>query len=145
VGALARRSTMASSTCFGRRATGVGPDVHADLAWRAGRVRRARSTGILDAINAAHIDAVADIGCCQGADPTVRVPQRHRRLNPDTGTATGDCRRTRRRSTPRMLVNVDQARAYAQLKSWKILRKTRSSPSQATTLAKAVQVLILAG
>jgi hypothetical protein len=35
-------------------------------------------------------------------------------------------------------------RVNAQLKSWKILRKIRSSPSQATTLVKAVQTLILA-
>jgi hypothetical protein len=35
-------------------------------------------------------------------------------------------------------------RANADLKSWKILRKIRSSPSHATTLVKAVQTLILA-
>jgi hypothetical protein len=36
-------------------------------------------------------------------------------------------------------------RANAQLKSWKILRKIRSSPDQATTLVQAVQALIIAG
>ena len=36
-------------------------------------------------------------------------------------------------------------RANAELKSWKILRKIRSSPCRSTTLVKAVQTLILAG
>ena len=35
-------------------------------------------------------------------------------------------------------------RANAQLKSWKILRKIRCSPSRATTVVQAVQALILA-
>ena len=35
-------------------------------------------------------------------------------------------------------------RVNAQLKSWKILRKIRASPTQATTLVEAVQTLILA-
>jgi hypothetical protein len=36
-------------------------------------------------------------------------------------------------------------RANAQLKSWEILRKIRSSPSRATTLVRAVQTLIIIG
>jgi hypothetical protein len=36
-------------------------------------------------------------------------------------------------------------RANAQLKSWKVLRNIRCSPSQATALVQAVQALILAG
>ena len=36
-------------------------------------------------------------------------------------------------------------RANAQLKSWRILRKIRSCPHRATSLVKAVLVLILAG
>jgi hypothetical protein len=35
-------------------------------------------------------------------------------------------------------------RANAQLKSWKVLRKIRCSPSRVTTLVQAVMVLILA-
>jgi hypothetical protein len=35
-------------------------------------------------------------------------------------------------------------RANAELKSWKILRKIRSSPAHATTVVNAVQTLILA-
>jgi hypothetical protein len=86
---------------------------------------------------------VADTGY-QGAGPTVRVPQRRRRLDPDTG-------RYRRLSQNQKDVNTAHARqrgpgerANAQLKSWKILRKIRTSPSRSTTLVKAVQTLILA-
>ena len=75
----------------------------------------------------------------------MRVPQRRRRLDPDTG-------RYRRLSQNQKDVNTAHARqrgpgerANAELKSWKILRKIRSSPSRGTTLVKAVQTLILAG
>jgi DDE superfamily endonuclease/Helix-turn-helix of DDE superfamily endonuclease len=107
-------------------------------------IAAAREHGILDAIDTAGIHAVADTGY-QGAGPNVAVPQRRRRLDPDTG-------RYRRLSRAQKEVNTAHARmrgpgerANAQLKSWKILRKIRSSPSQATTLVKAVQTLILAG
>ena len=107
-------------------------------------IAAAREHGILDAIDNAGIHAVADTGY-QGAGPNVAVPQRRRRLDPDTG-------RYRRLSTAQKEVNTAHARmrgpgerVNAQLKSWKILRKIRSSPSQATTLVKAVQTLILAG
>jgi hypothetical protein len=107
-------------------------------------IAAAREHGILDAIDHAGIHAVADTGY-QGAGPNVAVPQRRRRLDPDTG-------RYRRLSTAQKEVNTAHARmrgpgerVNAQLKSWKILRKIRSSPSQATTLVKAVQTLILAG
>jgi hypothetical protein len=86
---------------------------------------------------------VADSGY-QGASLRVRVPQRRRRLDPDTG-------RYRPLSQNQKDVNRAHARqrgpgerVNAQLKTWKILRKIRSSPSQATTLVKAVQTLILA-
>ena len=107
-------------------------------------IAAAREHGILDAIDNAGIHAVADTGY-QGAGPNVAVPQRRRRLDPDTG-------RYRRLSTAQKEVNTAHARmrgpgerVNAQLKSWKILRKIRSGPSQATTLVKAVQTLILAG
>jgi hypothetical protein len=87
---------------------------------------------------------VADTGY-QGAGPTVRVPQRRRRLDPDTG-------HYRRLSQNQKDVNTAHARqrgpgerANAQLKSWKILRKIRCSPSRATTVVQAVQALILTG
>jgi hypothetical protein len=75
----------------------------------------------------------------------VRVPQRRRRLDPDTG-------HYRRLSGNQKAVNTAHARqrgpgerANAQLKSWKVLRKIRCCPLRATSLVKAVLVLILAG
>ena len=106
-------------------------------------IAAAREHGILDALAAAGISTVADTGY-QGAGPNVAVPQRRRRLDPDTG-------HYRRLSEAQKEVNTAHARqrgpgerVNAQLKSWKILRKIRSSPDQATTLVKAVQTLILA-
>jgi hypothetical protein len=107
-------------------------------------IAAAREHGIIDALHAAGISAIADTGY-QGAGPDVRVPQRRRRLDPDTG-------RYRRLSDNQKAVNTAHARqrgpgerANAQLKSWKILRKIRCSPSRATTLVQAVQALILIG
>ncbi len=103
----------------------------------------AREHGIIEAIHATDVHAVADTAY-EGSGPSVRVPQRRRRLDPDTG-------RYRRLSRNQKAVNTAHARqrgpgerANAQLKSWKILRKIRSSPRQATTLVRAVQTLIIA-
>ena len=78
----------------------------------------------------------------QGGGPTIRVPQRRRRIDPDTG-------RLRRLSRAQKEVNAAHARqrgpgerANAQLKSWRILCKIRSCPSRGTVLVKAVTVLI---
>ena len=80
----------------------------------------------------------------QGGGPAVRVPQRRRRLDPDTGRY--------RRLSQSQEVNTAHARmrgpgerANAEIKNWKILRKIRSSPNNSDTLVKAVQRLILAG
>jgi hypothetical protein len=107
-------------------------------------IAAAREHGILDALATSGIATVADTGY-QGAGPTVAVPQRRRRLDPDTG-------RYRPLSDNQKAVNTAHARqrgpgerANAQLKSWKILRKIRCSPSRATTVVQAVQTLILAG
>ena len=104
----------------------------------------AREHGIVDAITDAGVRAVADTAY-QGGGPAIRVPQRRRRLDPDTG-------RYRRLSASQKEVNTAHARqrgpgerANAQLKSWKILRKIRSGPSRATTLVRAVQTLIITG
>jgi hypothetical protein len=104
----------------------------------------AREHGILDALHDAGVPVVADSGY-QGAGATVAVPQRRRRLDPDTG-------RCRRLSRAQKQVNAAHARmrgpgerANAQLKSWKILRKIRCYPTRATALVNPVQVLILAG
>jgi hypothetical protein len=81
----------------------------------------------------------------QGGGPAIRVPQRRRRLDPDTG-------RYRRLSREQKEVNTAHARrrgpgelANSEIKNWRILRKIRSSPSRANALVKAVQALILAG
>ena len=73
------------------------------------------------------------------------MPQRRRRLDPDTG-------RYRRLSRSQKEVNTAHARqrgpgerANAELKNWKVLRKIRSCPSRATALVKAVTVLIQTG
>jgi DDE superfamily endonuclease len=44
----------------------------------------AREHDIIDAITDAGVRAVADTAC-QGGGPAIRVPQRRRRLDPDTG------------------------------------------------------------
>jgi hypothetical protein len=104
-------------------------------------LRAAREHGLIDGLNDADVRVVADTAY-QGAGPAVRVPQRRRRLDPDTG-------RYRRLSSAQKDVNAAHARqrgpgerANAQLKSWKILRRIRCCPGRATSLVKAVTVLI---
>jgi hypothetical protein len=99
----------------------------------------ARGQGIIDALTDAEIPAVAD----QGAGPAVAVPQRRRRLDPDTG---------RYRPLSRIQKDVNAAhgrrrgpgeQGNAELKNWRILRKTRSSPNRASDLVAAVQTLMI--
>ena len=103
----------------------------------------AREHGIIDALADAEIHAVADTAY-QGAGPRVVVPQRRRRLDPDTG-------RYRPLSVAQKQVNAAHARqrgpgerVNAQLKNWRILRKIRSCPSDASKLVAAVQTLMIA-
>ena len=103
----------------------------------------AREHGIIDALNAAGIEAVADTAY-QGGGPYVRTPQRRRRLDPDTG-------RYRRLPSNQKAVNTAHARqrgpgerVNAELKNWRILRKIRSSPHRAGELVAAVQALMIA-
>jgi hypothetical protein len=103
----------------------------------------AREHGIIAALNTAGISTIADTAY-QGGGPAVRVPHRRRRLDPDTG-------RYRRLSRSQKQVNTAHARqrgpgerANAELKNWKVLRKIRSSPSQAADLVAAVQTLMIA-
>jgi hypothetical protein len=103
----------------------------------------ARGHGIIDALTDAEIPAVADTAY-QGAGPTVAVPQRRRRLDPDTG-------RYRPLSRNQKDVNAAHARrrgpgerVNAELKNWRILRKIRSSPNRASELVAAVQTLMIA-
>jgi hypothetical protein len=103
----------------------------------------AREHGLIDGLNAAEVRVVADTAY-QGGGPAIRVPQRRRRVDPDTG-------RLRRLSRAQKEVNAAHARqrgpgerSNAQLKSWRVLRRIRSCPSRATNLVKAVTVLIQA-
>lgn len=103
----------------------------------------AREHGIIDALGDALIVTVADTAY-QGGGPVIRVPQRRRRLDTDTG-------RYRRLSHAQKEVNAAHARqrgpgerVNAELKNWRILRKIRSCPSRASELVAAVQTLMIA-
>jgi hypothetical protein len=103
----------------------------------------AREHGIINALTEHQIPAAAD-SAYQGAGPTVAVPQRRRRKDPDTG-------RYRKLSQNQRAVNTAHARrrgpgerANAELKNWRILRKIRSSPNTADKLIAAVQTLMIA-
>ncbi len=103
----------------------------------------ARAHGIIDAFTGAGVRAIADTAY-QGGGPAIRVPQRRRRLDADTG-------RYRRLSAVQKQVNAAHARqrgpgerVNAELKNWRILRKIRSCPSRASDLIAAVQTLMIA-
>lgn len=103
----------------------------------------ARDHGIIDALTAHEVPAAADTAY-QGSGPTVAVPQRRRRKDPDTG-------RYRRLSRAQKDVNEAHARrrgpgerVNAELKNWRVLRKIRSSPNDADKLIAAVQTLMIA-
>ena len=102
----------------------------------------AREHGIIDTLNAVGVRAVADTAY-QGGGPAIRVPQRRRRLDPDTGRYRPLSRAQKQVNTAHARLRGPGERANAQLKSWKILRKIRSSPNRATTLVQAVQTLII--
>ena len=87
----------------------------------------AREHGLIEGLNSGGIHVVADTAY-QGGGQAIRVPQRRRRLDPDTG-------RYRRLSRAQKEVNAAHARqrgpgerANAQLKSWKILRRDPQLP-----------------
>ena len=84
-------------------------------------IAAAREHGILDAIDTAELSTLADTG-------RYRPPSQNQK---DANTA-----HARQRGPGE--------RANAELKSWKILRKIRSSPRRGTTLVKTVQTIILA-
>jgi DDE superfamily endonuclease len=101
----------------------------------------AREHGVIDALHTAEIEVFADTAY-QGGGPTIRVPQRRRRLDPDTGRYRPLSRNQKEVNTAHAHLRGPGERANAQLKSWKILRRIRSCPSRATDLVKAVSVLI---
>jgi len=104
----------------------------------------AREHGLLDALEHAGVRVIAD-SAYRGAGTNVEVPHRRPRRDPDTGE------RRRRLSANEKAVNTAHARlrgpgerANAQLKSWKVLRKVRSSPRRATRLVDAIRTVIQA-
>jgi hypothetical protein len=98
--------------------------------------------GIIEALTAAGIEAFADTAH-QGGLPAVRVPQRRRRLDPDTGSYRRLSHSQREVNAARARVRGPGERADAESKNWKILREIRSSPSRATTLVNEVQTLMI--
>lgn len=100
--------------------------------------------GLPDALIAAGITAFADTAYT-GLGPRIRSP--YRRIRYDRATARftpRPSRASRRRSTgPLSALRAPGERANADLKNWRILRKTRSSPTHATQLVNAVRAVIL--
>jgi hypothetical protein len=115
--ALLRRKAHATGLNVQVIANPAGRGVWASPALPGSRhdIAAAREHGILDALGAAEIIAVADIGY-QGAGPAVRVPQRRAGSIP-APAGTGGCRTTRRPSTPRTPASADPASANAGLKA----------------------------
>jgi hypothetical protein len=102
----------------------------------------AREHGLIAALEAAEVRVIAD-SAYRGTGANVEVPRRRPPRDPDTGE------RRRRLSGNEKAVNSAHARlrgpgerANSQLKTWKILRKIRTCPRQATQLVNAVQALI---
>ena len=107
-------------------------------------IAAAREHGILDAFDTSVVQALADTGY-QGAGPSVTVPQRRRRKDPETGKYRPLSAAQKEVNTAHARLRGPGERANAQLKNWKVLRKIRSSPNQAGPLINAIQTLILAG
>ena len=91
----------------------------------------AREHGIIDALNTAGICTIADTAY-QGGGPSVRVPQRRRRLDPDTGRCRPLSRSQKQVNRAHARQRRPGERVNAQLKNWRILRKIRSCPGRAS-------------
>lgn len=106
--------------------------------------RAAAQHGIPAALEQAGVTAYADTAY-HGAGPAVRVPYRRSRYDRATGKfvsrplSDGMKAVNRAHSTLR----APGERANAELKNWRILRKIRSSPADATTLVNAAQTLMI--
>ena len=104
----------------------------------------AREHGLIDGLVRAGVRAVADTAY-QGGGAAIRVPQRRRRLDADTGCYLPLSVTQKQVNTAHARQRGPGERANAQLKSWQVLRKIRSCPGRATALVKAVLVLIQTG
>jgi hypothetical protein len=102
----------------------------------------AREHGIIDALNSAGVSTIADTAY-QGGGSAIRVPQRRRRLDPDTGRYQRLSRRQREVNTAHARQRGPGERVNAELKNWRILRKIRSCPNRASDLVAAVQTLMI--
>ncbi|WP_285628937.1 transposase family protein [Kineosporia sp. NBRC 101677] len=107
-------------------------------------IKAARHHDILTALERAGVMAFADTAY-QGSPENVRTPLRSRRQDPVTKKMKPLSAGQRAANTAHARIRAIGERANSQLKNWRILRKIRSSPSDATNLIKAVQTLILAG
>jgi hypothetical protein len=94
----------------------------------------AREHGLIEGLNTAGIRAVADTAY-QGGGPAIRVPQRRRRLDRDSGRSPAAV-------AP---AGADQYGSRRPARSGTVLRRIRSCPSRATALVQAVMVLIQIG
>ena len=103
----------------------------------------AREHGIIDALDAAGITTIADTAY-QGGGWAIRVPQRRRRLDPDTGRYRCLSRNQKEVNTAHARQRGPGERVNAELKNWRVLRKIRSSPNHADKLIAAVQALMIA-
>lgn len=105
-------------------------------------VRAARAHAIPAALAAAGVTTFAD-KAYQGAGAGISVPCRSRRKDPDTGRYRPLSRNQKAVNAAHARLRAPGERGNAQLKSWRILQRLRSSPSDATTVVNAIQALIL--
>ena len=140
------RQNVLTIATLDTRPTDVGRLIWASPALPGARhdAGAAKEHGIPAALSVAGVMAFAD-SAYHGAGATVRVP--YRRSRQDRAT-----RRFVRRALSGGQKAVNRAhsalrapgeRAIADLKSWRILRKIRSSPADATRLVNAVQTVML--
>ena len=81
----------------------------------------AREHGLIDSLNNGGIRAVADTAY-QGGGPTIRTPQRRRRLDLDTGRYRRLSRNQKEANAAHARQRGPGARVNAELKNWRILR-----------------------
>lgn len=103
----------------------------------------AREHGIIDALATHQIPTAADTAY-QGAGPMVAAPQRHRRKDPDTGHYRTLSQNQKDVNTAHARRRGPGERVNAELKTWRVLRKIRSSHNIADKLIAAVQTLVIA-
>ncbi|WP_406066300.1 transposase family protein [Streptomyces sp. NBC_01077] len=95
----------------------------------------ARAHGIAQACLTRQISALAD-RACQGAGATVRTPYYHHREQPE---------HYQQFNRDQARLRAPGERAFAQLKSWRILRRARCSTRRISTIVQAVHTLLTCG